>query len=141
MVPALLAAQHMPPEEGVSSAVSMDKRKPPSPFDDIEARLQAARDRELEHGGDRAPRHSPSGLGMAWRITVELVVAVMVGAGIGYALDSWLGSAPWLMMLFLLLGGVAGVMNAYRAAKGMDSSVGLGAAQRRARERDEPEGS
>lgn len=119
----------------------MDKRKPPSSLDDIEARLRVARDRELEQSGDRGPRRSPSGLGMAWRITVELVVAVMVGAGLGYALDAWLGSAPWLMMLFLLLGGAAGVMNAYRAAKGMDSSVGLGAAQRRARERDRSEGS
>jgi ATP synthase protein I len=119
----------------------MEKRKQPSSLNDIEARLRAARDRELEHSGDRGPRPNTSGLGMAWRITVELVVSVMVGAGIGYALDSWLGSAPWLMMLFLLLGGAAGVMNAYRAAKGMDSSVGLGAAQRRARERDESEGS
>lgn len=118
----------------------MDKRKPPSSLDEIEARLRAARSEELERAGGRAGPRNPSGLGMAWRITVELVVAVMVGAGIGYALDRWLGTAPWLMMLFLLLGGAAGVMNAYRAAKGMDSSVGLGAAQRRAEDQDRAEG-
>ncbi len=123
----------------------MDERERPSSLDDLEARLRAARARELEHaGGDRAGRGgrlSGSGIAIAARITVEMLVGVMVGAGIGYALDQWLGSKPWLMMLFLLLGGAAGVLNAYRAVKGLDDSVGLGAAQRRKGGQDRSEGS
>ncbi|MCR6631015.1 MAG: AtpZ/AtpI family protein [Magnetospirillum sp.] len=70
-------------------------------------------------------------MGLGFRIAIEFVAGIAVGGGIGWALDRWLGTAPVMMVLFLLLGGAAGVMNAYRAAKGMDESVGLGGAQRR----------
>ncbi len=108
-----------------------EQDKPPS-MDDFDARLRAARAREDAHVGRGPSERKPSaGIGLGMRLAVEVVVGVGIGAGLGYGLDLWLGSAPWLMMLFLLLGGAAGVMNAYRAAKGMDDTVGLGAAQRR----------
>lgn len=74
------------------------------------------------------------------RIGVELVTTVLVGVGIGWALDTWLGSAPWLMVLFLFLGGAAGVMNVYRVVKGLDDSVGLGQAMERKKRRDDAAG-
>lgn len=110
----------------------MAEQEKPSSLEDIEARLRAARGTE-----DAAKRVGPernvasSGLGLGFRISIEFVAGVAVGVGIGYALDRWLGTAPVMMVLFLLLGGAAGVLNAYRAAKGMDESVGLGEAQRR----------
>lgn len=120
----------------------MDERKQPPSLDDIEQRLQAARAREQQGPGrGPAPRGNSSGMGIAARITVELVVSVAVGGGIGYALDRWMGTKPWLMLVFLFLGGAAGVMNAYRAAKGLDESVGLGGALERKHRRDESDGS
>jgi ATP synthase protein I len=109
-----------------------DPETPPS-LEDLDARLRAARAREHEDSG-RGPesRGRPSGMGLGFRIGAELVAGVLVGVGIGLALDSWLKTAPWLMVLFLLLGGVAGVMNVFRLMRGMDASVGLGQAQRRA---------
>lgn len=109
-----------------------DPETPPS-FDDLDARLRAARAREEEDSG-RGPesRGRPTGMGIGFRIGAELVAGVMVGVGIGWALDSWLKTAPWLMVLFLLLGGAAGVMNVHRFMRGMDATVGLGQAQRRA---------
>jgi ATP synthase protein I len=71
-------------------------------------------------------------MGLGLRMGVELVTSVLVGTGIGWALDSWLKTAPWLMVAFLLLGGAAGVMNVYRLMRGMDETVGLGRAQREA---------
>lgn len=109
--------------------------KPPS-LDDLEARIRDAREREDEQTGRGAGRdrvHSGAGLGM--RLAIEFVAGVAVGVGLGFVLDHFLGTKPWLMVLFLLLGGAAGVMNAYRAARGMDATVGLGAAQRRQEER------
>jgi ATP synthase protein I len=70
-------------------------------------------------------------MGLGFRIATELVAGVAVGTLIGYALDGWLGTKPWLMVVFLFLGAAAGTMNVYRAAKGLDDSVGLGEAQRR----------
>lgn len=111
-----------------------DPEKPPS-LDDIESRLRAARAREEKDSGrERERKGRPAGMALGFRVGVELVAGVLVGTGIGWGLDSWLGSAPWLMVLFLLLGGAAGVMNVYRLMKGMDETVGLGAAQRRSSE-------
>jgi ATP synthase protein I len=112
-----------------------EQEKPPS-LDDLDDRIRAAREREdgqTGHGPGR--RETSTGIGVGMRLTVEFVAGVAVGVGVGYALDAFLGTKPWLMVLFLLLGGAAGVMNAYRAAKGMDATVGLGAAQKRQAER------
>ena len=64
------------------------------------------------------------GLGMAVRIGVELVAGVGVGAGIGYFLDRWLGTGPWLLILFFFLGAAGGMMNVYRAATGEGLQMG-----------------
>ena len=54
-------------------------------------------------------------MGAGMRIAVELVAAVLVGAAIGIALDKWLGTQPWLLILFFVLGCGAGLRNVYRA--------------------------
>lgn len=118
----------------------MEDHETPLPFDDLEARLRVARARE-EKDSSRGPagRVAPSGMGLGLRIGVELVTSVLVGTGIGWALDAWLKTSPWFMVVFLLLGGAAGVMNVHRVMRGMDESVGLGQAQRRAeRAGDDP---
>lgn len=67
---------------------------------------------------------------MAMRIGIELVAGVAVGAGIGYLLDSWLGTAPWLLILFFFLGAAGGMMNVYRAATGEGLKVGYQRSQK-----------
>jgi ATP synthase protein I len=47
-------------------------------------------------------------------IGVALVAATFIGLGIGYALDKWLGTSPWLTMVFTLFGIVAGFLNLFR---------------------------
>jgi ATP synthase protein I len=131
MVPALLAPQSQKGEYR-GCTIMADPEMPPS-LESLDARLRAARAREEEDSG-RGPesRGRPTGMGLGFRIGAELVAGVMVGVGIGLALDSWLKTAPWLMVLFLLLGGAAGLMNVFRLMRGMDETVGLGQAQRRA---------
>jgi ATP synthase protein I len=73
------------------------------------------------------------------RMGVELVAAVAVGTGVGLALDHWLGTKPWLMLVFFLLGGVAGIMNVIRVAKGMGGTVGYRPEGRAKAEDDEDE--
>ncbi|HTH16796.1 MAG TPA: AtpZ/AtpI family protein [Magnetospirillum sp.] len=108
-----------------------EQEKPPS-LEDIESRLRQARGAEDEAKGAGPDRSvASSGIGLGFRISIEFVAGVAVGVAIGYGLDRWLGTAPIMMVLFLLLGGAAGVLNAYRAAKGLDESVGLGESQRR----------
>lgn len=101
--------------------------------DDFESRLRQARARESgpERRG-RQGREPSSGLGLGMRIGIELVVGVVMGGGLGLALDAWLRTTPWMMILFLLLGGAAGVMNVHRVMRGLDQTVGLGQAEKRA---------
>lgn len=49
-------------------------------------------------------------------VGVQLVISVLVGAGLGLALDRWLGTKPWLMLLFIVFGVAAGFLNIYREA-------------------------
>lgn len=58
---------------------------------------------------------SSTGWGAAVKISSEFIGGVLVGAGIGYLLDSFAGTAPWGMIVFLMLGFAAGVLNILRA--------------------------
>jgi ATP synthase protein I len=51
-----------------------------------------------------------------FRLSTELVAGVAVGAGLGWLLDKWLGTTPWGMIVLLMLGFAAGVLNVMRAA-------------------------
>ena len=50
------------------------------------------------------------------RLSTELVAGVLVGAALGWLIDRWLGISPWGLIVFLLLGFAAGVLNVMRAA-------------------------
>jgi len=65
------------------------------------------------------------GRGMAYgmRMAAELVAAVIVGGAIGYGLDRWLGSTPWLFLLFFVLGFAAGVLNVVRAYERLQKEI------------------
>ena len=62
----------------------------------------------------------------AIRLSTEFVVAILVGVGIGWAIDRFLGTAPWGMIIMLPLGFIAGVRNIMRAAGlGTNSPTGI----------------
>ncbi len=91
----------------------------------LSARLQRLND-GLGHarGGARPTSDSPgadrattaSGYAKGFRLSSELVAGVVVGAGIGWFIDRWLGISPWGLIVFLLLGFTAGVLNVMRSA-------------------------
>ncbi len=62
---------------------------------------------------------SNSSIGTAFKMSTELVAAVAVGTIIGFILDNWFGTKPWLILIFFFVGVVAGVMNVIKAAKRM----------------------
>src|SRR5690606_27956203 len=90
---------------------SMTDDKRPSDLDDLGAKLRAALARHGDKPGRAKSTSDKGGLSIAFRIGVELVAALAIGVGIGWALDRWLGSSPWLLILFFVFGAAAGVMN------------------------------
>ena len=106
-----------------------EEDRPPS-LKQLDAKLQEIRAREgrdqaTERTGG-APPAQASGLGVALRMGSELVAGVVVGAGLGWGLDRWLGTSPWLMVLCFLLGSAAGMLNVYRGLQRMGRTDGTG---------------
>ncbi len=58
-------------------------------------------------------------MGSAFKLGTELVAAVAVGTIIGFILDNWFGTKPWLIIIFFFLGAAAGMLNVIRAANKM----------------------
>lgn len=81
----------------------------------LDARLRAARERQ-QGGGPNRPATPSTALGQAWAMTIEMAASLVVGAGIGYGLDRWLGSKPWFLVGFLILGLAAGLWGAVKKA-------------------------
>jgi ATP synthase protein I len=98
-------------------------RPPPADEAVLSARLRRLGER-LEHKpgrpSDTEPgsrtTSDPSAIARGFRLSTELVAGVLVGAAVGWLLDRVLGISPWGMIVFLLLGFAAGVLNVMRAA-------------------------
>lgn len=54
------------------------------------------------------------GVGMAWRVSAELIAGVLVGLAIGYGADKLLGSEPFGMIIGLMLGTAGAILNIQR---------------------------
>lgn len=88
---------------------------------DLEQRLSELRDGrnirtdQPEAGsGDGSARASAMALG--FRLSSELIAGVLVGALLGWAFDRWLSTSPFGLIVFVLLGFTAGVVNVVRSA-------------------------
>ena len=66
-----------------------------------------------------------SGMSRGFRLASEFAAAIIVGAGLGYLIDMVLPTRPWGMVVLLLLGFAAGVLNVVRAAKTMNAATAV----------------
>ena len=86
--------------------------------DQFKTRLEIAKKKILKKS-KVSNQSSSSKLGMAFKMSTEMVAAVFVGAIIGFILDNWFGTKPWLILIFFLAGVIAGIMNVIKSAKNM----------------------
>ncbi len=86
-------------------------------FKDFKTRLKIAKSKQQnqESKGDKKSAF----MGNAFKLSTELVAAVAVGTLIGFILDGWFGTKPWLIIIFFFLGSAAGMLNVIKAAKRM----------------------
>ena len=103
-----------------------------SPPNGLDKRLAAARARQEARRSD-GEKQGPSGIGTGMRIAVDLVAGIAVGVVIGLSLDRWLGTTPWLLVTFFVLGAGAGIRNVFRTASRFEEE----ARRRAARENGE----
>jgi ATP synthase protein I len=95
-------------------------------LDDLGARLERAKSAPIDPTRNQKDDELQNGnaLGLAFRVGVELISAVAVGTAIGWGLDHWLETRPWCMLMFIVIGGVAGIINVYRMASGFGYATG-----------------
>ena len=86
--------------------------------EDFKTRLKSAKNRAKSiYSESKEP--SRSGMGNAFKMSTELVAAVAVGTIIGFILDNWFGTKPWLIIIFFFVGVIAGIITVIKSAKKM----------------------
>ena len=87
-------------------------------IDEIQAQVDAlqARRSKADKKSARTAGRDTGQMGLGFRISVEMLATLAVGTGMGFVLDRWLGTSPWLTLVFLMLGAAAGMRNAIRVA-------------------------
>ena len=86
--------------------------------DDFKTRLKIAKSRIKKQVQSDSEKKG-SFMGSAFKLGTELVAAVVVGTIIGFILDSWFDTKPWLIIIFFFLGTAAGILNVIKTANRM----------------------
>ncbi|WP_340150812.1 AtpZ/AtpI family protein [uncultured Sneathiella sp.] len=100
----------------------MNEPGPPSE-EDFSARLKKARQKQEQASWQRSDLkvERSAGAGKAWRLSVEMVAALLVCGWFGWLLDKWLDTKPWVMLVFLIVGAAVGLYNVIKVARRMNS--------------------
>ena len=86
--------------------------------EDFKTRLKIAKSKIRKQVQSDSEKRG-SFMGSAFKLGTELVAAVAVGTIIGFILDSWFDTKPWLIIIFFFLGSAAGMLNVIRTANRM----------------------
>jgi ATP synthase protein I len=113
----------------MAALAAMSEEPPSDPLarlgeriDEAQANARVGRNPAQKSGGTPGLQQ---GLALGLRIGVELVTAVVVSVAVGWAIDRWLGTRPWVMLAMFFLGIAAGMLNVYRAVTGTGGAVGF----------------
>jgi ATP synthase protein I len=100
--------------------VLMAERNEPDELEQRRRKLEdalAARSASSKADEGNAKQNNDSGgFGNAFKLSGEFIGGVVVGVGLGWFFDRLFGTSPWGLIIFLLLGFAAGVLNVLRAA-------------------------
>jgi ATP synthase protein I len=98
----------------------MSESRPPDRLQRLGEEIDQARAQAGPGGLDgRGDVASGGALGFGLRIGIELVSALCVGLALGWLADRYVGTRPWGLIAGFFLGSAAGVVNVFRAVRGM----------------------
>ena len=86
--------------------------------EDFKTRLKIAKSK-IKNQFENDKENRGSFMGNAFKLGTELVAAVLVGTIIGFILDTWFDTKPWLIIIFFFLGAAAGMLNVIKTANRM----------------------
>jgi ATP synthase protein I len=85
-----------------------------------EDKLKELRDRIETAKSSNTPntkKNKESGAGFGFKISTEIIAALVVGVGIGLIVDKYLGTKPFGLIIFFIFGALAGFLNVYRVMR------------------------
>tara|TARA_B110000971_G_scaffold116811_1_gene119748 strand:- start:385 stop:672 length:288 start_codon:yes stop_codon:yes gene_type:complete len=88
-------------------------------LNDFKTRLKIAKKKLKNSSENTDNNRNSSSMGSAFKLSTDLVAHVAVGTIIGFILDSWFDTKPWLIIIFFFLGSIAGILNVIKTAKQM----------------------
>ena len=91
-------------------------------LEDIKTRLKIAKSKLREKDITNDNKRKGVFLGNAFKLGSELVAAVVVGTIIGFILDNWFDTKPFITICFFFIGVAAGILNVIRSAKKMNKN-------------------
>jgi ATP synthase protein I len=106
---------------GLGQPPRMSEDPPPDPLTRLGEQIDRARAERLRQeasGRGGAPRGA---MGLGLRMATELAAALIVGLALGWVVDRFFGTRPWGLIIFFFLGVAAGMVNVFRAARGIGS--------------------
>ena len=86
-------------------------------LNNFKTRLKIAKTKSSSRNRDKIV--NSSSMGSAFKLSTDLVAHVVVGTIIGFILDNWFYTKPWLIIIFFFLGSAAGILNVIKTAKKM----------------------
>jgi ATP synthase protein I len=93
---------------------------------DLASRIARARaERPAQAAADRVRQGEMTGVGRAFRLASEFVAAIVVGGALGFGVDWLFKTQPWGMIIFILLGFAAGVLNIIRATAELNAMTAV----------------
>jgi ATP synthase protein I len=88
-------------------------------LNDFKTRLKIAKEKIKSSSKNKDNSQNSSSMGSAFKLSTDLVAHVAVGTIIGFILDSWFDTKPWLIIIFFFLGSISGILNVIKTAKKM----------------------
>ena len=102
------------------NAEEVPKLPPDARLESLDERL----DRLQQAEAKRTARRQPDPAYQAGQLVLSQLVGCPLGGGIvGWLLDRWLGTRPWLMLVMLFLGFAVGVWNVIRISNNAQSKA------------------
>jgi ATP synthase protein I len=83
---------------------------------ELDAALSSMKRERVEAAKGMNSTGNMNGMAYALRLSSEFIAAILVGTAIGWLIDKMTGSSPWGLIVFLMLGFVAGILNVLRSA-------------------------
>jgi ATP synthase protein I len=88
-------------------------------LNDFKTRLKIAKEKLKSSSKNSNNDGNSTSMGSAFKLSTDLVAHVAVGTIIGFILDSWFDTKPWLIIIFFFFGSIAGILNVIKTAKKM----------------------